>query len=95
MRRNFWKATAISFAAYCGAVAVGFGVDFRLALFCLLALQVTWTPFCVVRVIQLRFGGANKPVAEPVEREAYGFALGGSISSIALFAVMVVLTQVV
>jgi hypothetical protein len=95
MRRNFWTGTAVSVAAYCGALAVGFGIDFRLTLFCLLALQVTWTLFCIARVIQLRFGGAHKGDAEPVERGAYGFALGGSISSIALFTVMVVLTQVV
>ena len=95
MRRNFWKGTAVSLAAYCGALAMGFGIDFRLALFCLFALQVTWTLFCVARVIQLRFAGAHKGDAEPVERAAYGFVLGGSISSIALFALVLVLTQVV
>ena len=95
MRRNFWKGTAISVAAYAGALALGFGIDFRLTLFLVLALQLTWTLFSVARVIQLRFGGAHKPDAEPFKRESYGFALGGSISSITLLAVMVVLTQVV
>jgi hypothetical protein len=95
MLRNFWKASAISLAAYLGALLLGFAVDFRFTLFCLLALQVTWTLFCLFRVIQLRFAGAFKVAAESFEREAYGFALGGSTSSILLLALMVVLAQVV
>jgi hypothetical protein len=95
MRRNFWKAAAISVAAYAGALAMGYLSDFRYTLFALLALQVTWTLFCVVRVLQLRAGGSHKPTAEPYDRDDYAFALGGSISSLALFAATVVVTQVV
>jgi hypothetical protein len=72
---------------------MGFGIDFRLTLLALLALQVTWTAFCVIRFIQLRMDGGHKQDAPLYDRESYGFALGGSISSVALLVVMVVLTQ--
>jgi hypothetical protein len=95
MRKSFWKAALISLGAYAAALLPGWGGNFRLVLFAVLALQVTWTLFCVVRMIQLRSGGGYKPDAPPSDRESYGFALGGSISSLALLAVIVVLTQVV
>jgi hypothetical protein len=95
MRRNFWKAMLISLGAYTVALLMGFWGDFRYTLFAVLALQVTWTLFCVIRIIQLRIGGSHKPDATPDDRDSYGFALGGSISSLALLGVMVVLTQVV
>ncbi len=95
MRRSFWTATLISAGAYGGALLMGFGIDFRLTLLALLALQVTWTAFCVIRFIQLRMDGGHKQDAPLYDRESYGFALGGSISSVALLIVMVVLTQVV
>lgn len=95
MRRKFWKATGVSFAAYAVALLAGFGIDFRLALFSLLALQVTWTSFCIGRLVQLRFAGAHRRDAEPFAREDYGFALGGSTSSLVLLCVMIVLTQIV
>ena len=78
MRRNFWKATLISIAAYTTAVLIGFLVDFRLTMFAVPALLVTWTLFCTIRAIQLRFGGAHQPDALSYNRESYGFALGGS-----------------
>jgi hypothetical protein len=95
MRRSFWKATAISVGAYAGALALGFLADFRLTLFLLMALQVTWTLFCIVRLLQLRRAGAHASRAERFDREAYSFAAGGSISSITLLCVVVVLTQIV
>jgi hypothetical protein len=95
MRRNFWKAVAISLAAYAGALTLGYLIDFRVSLFSLLAVQITWTLFCVVRVVQLRLRGAHSPAAQPFEREDYEFAAGGSISSIVLLVVMVILTQAV
>lgn len=85
----------ISLGAYTVALLMGFWGDFRVTLFAVLALQVTWTLFCVVRIIQLRIGGGHKPDAPLDDRDSYGFALGGSISSFALLGVMVVLTQVV
>ena len=95
MQRSFWTAAAISLAAYAGALLLGFWADFRLALFIVLALQVTWTLFCAIRLTQFRWNGAYKRDAEPYEREAYAFALGGFLSSMSLLAVIVVLTQVV
>lgn len=95
MRRNFWKATLISVAAYTAALLMGFWGDFRFTLFAVAALQVTWTLFCVIGVIQLRLGGGHKRDAQPYDRESYGLALGGSISSCALLVAMVVLTQLV
>ena len=94
MRRNFWKGTAISLGAYAGALFVGFWVDFRFTLFSVLALQVTWTLFCVFRAMQLRYEGGHKPDAEAYVREGYGFALGGLISSLTLLGAIVVLSQV-
>ena len=95
MRRNFWIATAISLGCYAGAIVAGFVVSFRLTLFLLVALQVTWTLFCVLRLIQLRLGGAHRHDAEPFERGDYAFALGGSVVSITLLAAIVVATQIV
>jgi hypothetical protein len=95
MLRNFWKATLISLGAYTVALLMGFWVDFRFTLFAVLALQVTWTLFCVIRTIQLRIGSGHKPDAPPYDRDSYGFALGGLISSFALLGVIVILTQVV
>jgi hypothetical protein len=95
MRRNFWKATLVSLGAYAGALLTGFMGDFRFTLFAVLALQVTWTLFCSIRLAQLRLSGAHKPHAAPDERDGYGFAAGGLVSSISLLAVIVVLTQAV
>ena len=93
MRRNVWKATLISTAAYSAAVLLGFLVDFRLTGFIVPALFVSWTMFCTIRAVQLRLRGAQKPDALPFERESYGFALGGSVSSFVLLLAIVVLSQ--
>jgi hypothetical protein len=93
MGRNFWKATLISIAAYTAAVVIGFLVDFRLTMFTVPALVVTWTLFCTIRAIQLRMGGAHQPDALSYDRETYGFALGGSVSSVVLLSAIVVLSQ--
>jgi hypothetical protein len=93
VRRSFWKATLISITAYSTAVLIGFLADFRLTVFTVPALLVTWTAFCVIRVVQLRLGGAHKPDALPDDRESYGFALGGSVSSFVLLLVIIVLSQ--
>jgi hypothetical protein len=77
------------------AVLIGFGVDFQFTLFAVAVLQITWTLFCVIRIIQLRDSGGHKTDAPPYDRESYGFALGGLISSVALLVAFVVLTQVV
>ena len=95
MLRNFWKATLISLAAYAAAVLIGFWVGFQFTLFAIPVLQITWTLFCVIGIIQLRRGGGHKTDAPPYDRESYGFAVGGLIPSLVLLAVLVVLTQVV
>ena len=94
-RRNFWKATLLSLVAYAAAVLIGLWADFRFTLFVVLTLQITWTLSCIIRIIQLRRAGAHKPDAPPYDRESYGFALGGSISSSALLTVLIVLSQIV
>jgi hypothetical protein len=93
MKRNFWKAALISAAAYTLAGLIGVWGDFRYTAFAIVALQVTWTLFCIIRLIQLRRGGAYKTDAPSYDRDDYGFALGGSISSLALLVIVVVLTQ--
>jgi len=93
MRRDFWKATLISTAAYSAAVLLGFLVDFRLTGFIVPALFVSWTMFCIIRAMQLRLRGAQKPDAPSFDRESYGFALGGSVSSFMLLLAIVVLSQ--
>jgi uncharacterized membrane protein YhaH (DUF805 family) len=93
MRRNFWKAVLISLAANIAAILIGFGAGFQYTLFLVVALQLTWTLFCVIRLIQLRRTGGHKPDAPEYDQESYGFALGGSISAFALLLVMVVLSQ--
>jgi hypothetical protein len=90
---KFWKAALISIATYTGAVLVGFVLDFRLTAFAVAAIQITWTLFCVIRVIQLRRDGSYKPDAPPYDRDSYEFALGGSISSSALLLAVVALSQ--
>jgi hypothetical protein len=92
VRRQFWKAAGISAGLYAGAVLLGLLIDFRLAFFSLLAIQVTWTLFCAGRAVQLRFRGVR---SELYEKEDFEFAMGGLLSSISLFIAFVVFTQVV
>ncbi len=95
MKRNFWKATSISLAALVAAVLVGFWGGFQYALFFIPVFQLSWLSFCVVRTVQLRRAGAHKPGALDCDRESYGFALGGAISSTAMLLVALILTQAV
>jgi uncharacterized membrane protein YdfJ with MMPL/SSD domain len=95
MRRSFWKATLISLAAYITVILIGFGAGFQYTLFLIAALQVSWTPFCAIRAIQLRRRGGHRADAPEYDQESYRFALGGALSSIALLLVTVVLTQAV
>jgi hypothetical protein len=95
MRRSFEKATLISLAAYTAAISIGFLVGFQFTLFAVPVLQITWTLFCVIRIIQLLRAGGHKADAPQHDRDSYGFALGGLISSLVLLALLVVYTQVV
>jgi hypothetical protein len=90
MQRSARQAVLMSAGAYAGALLLGFAVDFRVTLFLLLAIQPTWTLFCAIRWIQLR-----RADVEWTDREGLAFARAGLLSSLALFAAMVVLTQVV
>jgi hypothetical protein len=92
---NFWKACLISLAAYGTAIVSGFWLSFEFTLFAILALQVVWTAFCGIRVIQLRRCAGRHREIVASDRESYGFSLGGLISSCALLLVVVVATQVV
>jgi hypothetical protein len=90
MSRSFWNAAGISVAAGMATILVGFAIDFRATAFAAAALLV-WTGFCLARLIQLRVSGAYRSE----ERDSYGFALGGSISSGLVLLAILVLTQVV
>ncbi|HWR53674.1 MAG TPA: hypothetical protein VN428_21370 [Bryobacteraceae bacterium] len=85
----------ISLAAYAAAVLIGLWAGFQYTLFAVPVFQITWTLFCVIRMIQLLHGGSHKADAPQYDRDSYGFALGGLISSAALFLVLVGITQVV
>jgi len=90
---GFWKASLISLAGYTAAVLIGFGIDFRFTLAAVPILQIGWWLFCTVRIVQLRRSGAHKAGSIATDRESYGFALGGLISSSVLLVALVVLTQ--
>ena len=93
MRRNFGTATLISTALYSGAVLLGFLIDFRLTGLIVPALFVSWTTFCTIRAIQLRLRGSQKANAPSFDRESYGFALGGCVSSFVLLLAIIALSQ--
>ena len=83
--RSYSRGAAVALLLYATSVALGFLIDFRLALFLLLAIQITWTPFCVWRYLSLR--------RNPDDGDR--FAAGGLTGSVVLLLVIVVLTQVV
>jgi hypothetical protein len=92
---GFWKASLVSLAAYAAAVLIGIWTGLWFTLAAVPVLQVVWSLFCGIRILQLRREGGHKPGAPETERESYGFALGGLISSGVLFVQLVVATQVV
>jgi hypothetical protein len=95
MRNNFFKATLISFGACAIAGMVAVLGGFPYALFLLPTFQLLWAAFCFIRIIQLRRIAANPAAATQYDRDSYGFALGGAISSAVLLLALVVLTQAV
>ena len=94
MPSSFWKAAGISVAAFAAALLSGFVVDFRLALFLIVAIQLTWTLFCLCRVVGLYIERSRRD-RPPYDREGYWFALGGATTSIGLLLAAVVLSQAV
>jgi hypothetical protein len=95
MRQSFWKATGISLACYGTVIAGAFAISFPAAIFLLAVLQVTWTLFCVFRVVQLTVQRRQGPATAAFEPDDFQFALGGLISSILLLAGIVASTQIV
>jgi hypothetical protein len=86
---NFRNACLLSLAGYSTILLMGFWF----ALFTLPFLQAIWTAFCAVRLVQLVHRGGHKSNAPAWDRESYGFALGGLVSSVTLF-VLVALTPI-
>lgn len=76
---------------YATSVALGFLIDFRLALFLLLGIQVTWLPFCAARSFHFRHASDNDQLAI----SSYRFAAGGLIASVLLLLLVIISTQVV
>ena len=84
---GIWQATFVSALAYGAAVLFGLWIGLWLTLAAIPVFQVVWTLFCGVRLLQLRRSES--------ERESYGFALGGLVSSFALLVLAVVASQAV
>jgi hypothetical protein len=57
-------------------------------------LQIAWTIFCLIRIVQLRRSLRDRQNTPQSDRDSFGFSLGGLVSSCALFLFLVVLTQV-
>jgi len=89
MRRQFWKACLVVLAGYTAILLMGFWY----ALFAIPALQAVWGAFCVVRLTQLFRGGAHRAGAPEWDRESFGFALGGLVSSCS-FLLLLALTPI-
>jgi tetrahydromethanopterin S-methyltransferase subunit B len=92
---GFWRASLFSLAAYSAAVLIGIWIGLWFTLAAIPVLQVVWSLFCGIRILQLRREGGHKPGAPETERESYGFALGGLISSFALLVMLVAASQAV
>ena len=85
---QFCKASAVSLAAYILAILLGYWLGFWFTLAAIPVFQVSWALFCAIRIVQSR-----RP--EDQDREGYGFALGGLVSSCALFLTLAIFTQAV
>jgi hypothetical protein len=65
------------------------------ALFAIPILLIAWDAFCIIRLILLCRRGAHKSGAPEWDRESFGFALGGLISScVLLLFLMLAMTLV-
>ena len=88
---GYGRGALVSLLLYATSVALGFLIDFRVTLFLLLALQVTWTPYCLGQFVRLR----RIIHEDQFAAESYRFAAGGFLASALLLAVVVLLTQTV
>jgi uncharacterized membrane protein YccC len=84
---NFVKACLFSLAGYAIVILLGFW--FALAV--VPVLQTMWAAFCVIRLIQTLRRGGHKVGAPESDRENFGFALGGLLSSLGLFGALAIL----
>ena len=89
---GFRKASLAVLAGYAAALLVGWGIDFRFALWAVPLLQIGWGAFGIIRLAQL-LRRARRPAQAEGGRESFGFALGGLLSSCLLSLVLLVLTQ--
>lgn len=94
MSRHFWSAALLTFLAYALAVALGLWAGLWFTLLIVPPLQIAWTFFCLIRIVQLRRSFRDNHNAPQSDRDSFGFSLGGLLSSCALFLFLVVLTQV-
>lgn len=74
----------ISIAGYAAIVLMGFWF----AVIAAPVFQVVWGGFCAIRLVQIVRGGGHKRSAPEWDRESYGFALGGLISSCVVFILL-------
>jgi len=89
------KATFVSLAAYALAVLIGLSIGLWFTLGAVPVFQVAWCLFCTIRLVQLWRSRAYEKAALAYDRESFGFALGGLLSSCLLFTLLAAWTQFV
>lgn len=90
IRVGLWKGSLVSLGVYAAAVLLGIAIGLWFIVAAVPVFQVAWSLFCGVRILQLRRASQTG-----YERESYGFALGGLISSFVLLASLVVASQAI
>jgi hypothetical protein len=95
MRSAFWKASLLSLTGYAAAILIGLWIGLWFTLGAVAVLQTVWALFCGVRLLQSVHSGGHRSGAPVWERETFGFALGGLISSCALLLLLVAASQLV
>jgi hypothetical protein len=95
MMTSFWKAALASLFGYVLIVITGIWIGLWFILAAVPVLQISWSLFCVIRLVQLWRCGAPRKTAVESDRESFGFALGGLLSSCVLCFLLIVWSQVV
>ena len=90
--REFWKASLFSLVTYAVAILIALWVGLWMVLF-VPVFQLAWTAICIIRIVQLRRDRGHKVEGLRLDREEYGFYLGGLISSCTLLCGLVVWSQ--
>ncbi len=91
----FWKAALISLAGYATGILTGAWIGFWFAAGAILVFQTGWGLFCGIRLVQLTHSCGYRADAPEWDRQSFGFALGGILSSCFLLLLLVVYSQVV